>query len=210
MKKMVFIFLFVILFASLFASATFAGSIGVQVYPGFALTLDKIVQPESEDWFVTACYGFNENLMLRGGYGDEIYSFGGRYVIVKNLAMDFDASYFNREDIIQWYVDLRGKIHLTDELDWSGIIGYSYQKIDTAKNLDAIKLITQVEYRLGESGAFNLGLGHWNSGNESTNYYVVGAEVYIDKVCLYLDYTASLDSTALFDNVLLIGMEIAF
>lgn len=190
------------------ASSAMASTIGVNVSPGASIAFDKVVETESEDWFFTANMGLSEKFLFKVGFTEDVLFFGGRYEIINNLATGFSGTF--ADEAAEYSIDLRGKVNITEQLDLVGVLSYSYVDVDDGDNEDAFDLLGQVEYKIGEIGALNLGLDYWRGEGESITSYTVGAEFYVKKVCIYFDYSASLDSDDEEDNTLAVGMEISF
>jgi hypothetical protein len=181
-----------------------ASTIGVNVEPGYSVSVDKTIDPSDDAWTVTGNFGINDRLLLKLGYTTDVdmFYFGGRYELRNNLALGFGVDFGDDNDAFT--LDLRGKKNISNRWDIVGVL--SYTNPDEADDL--ISLLGQLEYKLGKIGALNLGLDYLTDGDDSETYYLVGAEFYISKVCLYLDYTANTDDSD--DDKLTAGVEFKF
>ena len=203
MKRTTVVFLaFILVFA--LGSATEASTIGVNVNPGYSVSVDKTLDPSDDAWTITGNLGINDRLMLKLGYTTDVdmFYFGGRYELRNNLALGFGVDFGDHTDVFS--LDLRGKKNLSERWDIVGVLAYTNP--DGADDL--ISILGQLEYKIGEIGALNLGLDYVTDGDDSETYYLVGAEFYISKVCLYLDYTANIDNSD--DDKLTAGVEFKF
>lgn len=189
-------------------SAAMASTIGVNVKPGYSVNVEKDFEPDTDAWFIYGNFGLNEKWLLKIGYvtDEDLFYLGGRYEIINNLALGF--GYYGSDYYDKYSIDLRGKANLTEKLDLAGVVKYNYKDWDGGGSSDSWDFLGQLEYKLGEIGALNVGFKYVDTDFDDETYYVAGAEFYIQRVTLYFDYFVNIDESD--DDRLMAGMKIAF
>jgi hypothetical protein len=215
MKRLLILGLAVMLTLAL-GSAAMASTMGVNVSKGTAIDVERYLYDESDSDFsmIWGNYAPNDKILFKLSYAfdpftnndfsDEL-TFGIRYSIINNLALV--ANYTAVEDIDDKYdLGLRGKLNLSKKVDLTGELKYA-NNLETDE--DAVPFWGQAEFKVSDFATLNAGLGFDDLGDvdSDTTYGILGAEFYIKKVTIYMDYYIYDDSD---NNSACVGIDFAF
>ena len=155
MKKSLILLLTIILMGVFTAEAS-AGSLGVNVPPGYVLEVDSVLTSGGNYYYPSIIAGINDKLALGVMYDTSLsyFTVSGRYCLVKNLAADV---YYRFYDTGSWKADLRGKTFLNQSLALAGMA--SYDSLGTG----SFGALGQAEYFFSENWVGNAGINYANS-----------------------------------------------
>lgn len=207
MKKLITILLAIAICAVLTAT-TMASTIGVAVTPGFSIDLDRDLATSNDPLYITAGYGFNEQLLVRAIYNGSTASstsdltVDARYLFAKNMALTLAYQTTNNNKVT---IGFRPRFSLNDKIDLAGQFEYYNNKT----NISGTNIFPQAEFKLTEIFTANLGYLLNTESNTSTGTVKIGGEFYPDKHwCPYFDYSIATVSGG--TNVLNVGVTYSF
>jgi hypothetical protein len=202
-----------VMFTFVLGNAAMASTMGVNVSKGAAIDIERYLYDDSDSdyWMLWGNYAPNDKILFKLGYAfeDDDFSdeltFGIRYEIIKNLALVADYTTIEDTDDDIFGLGFRGKINLNKNVDLTGELMYH-------SHTDADDIATfwgQGEFKVSEYAVLNAGFGFddLDHVNDDTVYGILGAEFYLKKVCIYMDYYIYEDSDL---NSACVGVEIAF
>lgn len=133
-----------------------AGSLGVNVPPGYVLEVDSILTSGGNYFYPSIIAGINNNLALGVMYDTSFnfFTVSGRYCPVKNIAADV---YYRFYDTGSWKADLRGKAFLNQNLAISGMASYD------CMGTGSFGALGQAEYMFSGNWMGNAGINYSNS-----------------------------------------------
>jgi len=130
-----------------------AGSLGVNVPPGYVLEVDSVFTSGGNYYYPAVIVGVNDKLALGVIYDTSLsyFTVSGRYSIVKNLSADVYYRFF---DTGSWKAALRGKTFLNQSLALAGMVSYD------SLGSGSFGALGQAEYFLSENWVGNAGLSY--------------------------------------------------
>lgn len=155
MKKYLTLLLTIIMMG-VFAASTSAGSLGVNVPPGYVLEVDSVFTSGENYFYPAVIAGINDNLALGVMYDTSFnfFTVSGRYCPVKNLSANV---YYRFYDTGSWKADFRGKSFLNQSLALSGMASYD------SLGSGSFGVLGQAEYFFSENWMGNAGINYANS-----------------------------------------------
>ena len=164
MKKYLILLLAIIMMGA-FTVTTSAGSLGVNVPPGYILEVDSQFTLLGNDFCPSLVAGLNDKLALGVMYDTSFnyFTVSGRYSPVKNLAANV---YYRFYGLGSWKADLRGKTFINQNLALSGMASYE------TSGSGSFGALGQAEYLVNENWMGNAGLNYTNS----TTFLLLGAD----------------------------------